>query len=336
LYAVGLILAECLVGEPIVMGKDVVQILCQQASEREIPVPDPVKRTSLWPVIQKSIEKNPDDRYSSALEMLEALQAIGYLPDERVTPGTLAEELGETVAGKGVPTPAEIRLRSGHGNKGPSKRKQKTSLSLLMKRSSRRTQIGMLAIVCLVAAGLVWAVSDGGTAEDEVPAVEANGELDEQSPPEPPPEVAAVDPEPAEEVEPDVPEEPPVAVVDPRLAVGITIAGDRIGQALPDTHEMAFEGTDGASVWLGDNMLGEIPFTAKAPNIAHEIELSFRRPGYREQSQSVSLGETSVNVELRRRGTRDTSRREVSAPIEVDDPSAPPSGLFGGSEISGQ
>lgn len=338
LYAVGLIMAECLVGEPIVMGKDVVQILCQQASDREIPVPDPVKRTPLWPVIKKSIEKDPNARFSSALEMLKALQAISYLPDERCMPGTVAEELGATVAGKNVPTPAEIRLRSGSslGSMPTTKRKQKTSISLLMKRSSRSTRLGLAAAVCLAAAGLVWVVSEGETVEDE-PGTQELVEQDESAL-EPPPEVANAETEPNTEVEPEV-EPTQAAAVDPRVATSIAIAGHSVGQALPPTHEIVFEGTEDASVWLGDNIIGELPFTLTAPNVAHEMELSFKRPGYRQEERTVSLQTPLVTVNLRRRGARDDTRREPRTTTEPDEPNdttAPPAGMFGDSIISGQ
>ncbi len=185
---------------------------------------------------------------------------------------------------------------------------------------------------------MVWVVSDGETVEDE-PGLKETTELEDQTP-EPLPEVASADTDPADELVPEPPDElPPVAPVDPQLAISIAIAGEKVEQALPETHEITFEGTADASVWFGDSIIGELPFTMMAPNVAHEIELSFQRPGYRQEDRTVSLQTTLVNVNLRRRGARDNIRREPRTTTETtqtNDTTAPPAGMFGDSIISGQ
>lgn len=82
LYAVGVILYECLCGEPPFDGSSAVKILSKVLTEDPPPLrlqePTPQEGQALEAVVMKALEKEKEDRFSSALVFREALlSAIG-------------------------------------------------------------------------------------------------------------------------------------------------------------------------------------------------------------------------------------------------------------------
>ena len=76
LYAVGLVLAECLAGAPIYPGTNALGIALAQMSDAPVPLPDAVLRSPLGAVITRATRKEVALRPRSAEEMLAALLAV--------------------------------------------------------------------------------------------------------------------------------------------------------------------------------------------------------------------------------------------------------------------
>jgi hypothetical protein len=109
LWAVGVILYECLVGQIPFAGASVVDVL---VGLMEKPAPEPPAGTvppALWQVIQKALSKRPADRFASAIEMREAIHAalaeisgpsLSVIPTPPASRTEDADGLGLEVAGR--------------------------------------------------------------------------------------------------------------------------------------------------------------------------------------------------------------------------------------------
>ena len=75
LYSLGLAMAEMLSGKLVYSGPSAVQVLMAQASEQPVPLPSAVTTSPLGPVIMQATEKRCEQRFSSAEEMLLALES---------------------------------------------------------------------------------------------------------------------------------------------------------------------------------------------------------------------------------------------------------------------
>ena len=69
LYALGLVLAECLSGVPVYGGATGVRIALAQSSGDPVPLSPVVRQSSLGAVIERATRKNRLERWSSAVEM---------------------------------------------------------------------------------------------------------------------------------------------------------------------------------------------------------------------------------------------------------------------------
>ncbi len=69
LYAVGLVMAEAISGQPVYSGSDGA-VWVAQASDTPAPLPPAVRASALGAVVEKATRKNPAERYGSAEEMI--------------------------------------------------------------------------------------------------------------------------------------------------------------------------------------------------------------------------------------------------------------------------
>ncbi len=76
LYALGLLMAECLTGETVFKGTSSMEIAVMQLNEAPPPIPEWVLRGALGPIIQRATQKDLRLRYPSAIEMLRDLRAV--------------------------------------------------------------------------------------------------------------------------------------------------------------------------------------------------------------------------------------------------------------------
>jgi hypothetical protein len=79
LYALGLVLAECLSGQRVVRATSNALIALEQSSERQVPLTPEVIRSPLGPVILRATQKALERRFQSAGEMLALLENVHTL-----------------------------------------------------------------------------------------------------------------------------------------------------------------------------------------------------------------------------------------------------------------
>ena len=84
-YSMGLILLECLSGRRAVTGKTSLDVAMKQLNE-PVPISTELRKSAFGSVILKACAKYPEDRYTSAEQMLEAIEALdleALAPPER-------------------------------------------------------------------------------------------------------------------------------------------------------------------------------------------------------------------------------------------------------------
>ena len=318
LYSVGLIMAECLTGDPVVMGRDVVQMLCKQASEAALEMPPELLGTPLWPIIARATAKDVDQRFQSALEMLEAMRALPPLPAAKCVTGTVvgSEEMARVVA----ETVRTLDTTPAQAHHATTVEQPTEGRKGLFSTPGRMAAASVIFLAPIVALGL-WMSSQGIPNEEqtEAPAGETDaGESlqDNTTVVEPEVGLAAGEPDTPPVVEP--------ANQDTSSAIAFARAMERVTQAVPEDHAISFQGLSDVTVTVAGQSIGTTPFSWNVPRLQHEVEVSFERPGYRSETKQVMLNDAVVDVALGRR------RREHGR----DEPEGgPPENLFGGSRI---
>ncbi len=86
IYSLGLVLLEAITGQTMVSGSSMVDIIMNQVSDDEIPLPNQLRGIALGTILSKATSKVLSERYQTALEMLADLNALPPQPDS-----TLAE-----------------------------------------------------------------------------------------------------------------------------------------------------------------------------------------------------------------------------------------------------
>lgn len=76
LYALGLIAVEMLTGESIYSGSGRWEVLRQQVSDEPVDIPDAVLHSSIGPILRQCLNKNQQERYRTAQELLDDLNAL--------------------------------------------------------------------------------------------------------------------------------------------------------------------------------------------------------------------------------------------------------------------
>lgn len=123
LYAMGLILAEMILGRKVVEVENVYDTILFQASNKSIKFPSEIKKHPFFPVIQRACQKSRKKRYASATEMIRDLHAIVVEgEDKRDTSPHMADlpvydDTTTRPASRGLPSLEEIdRVMAGHGS----------------------------------------------------------------------------------------------------------------------------------------------------------------------------------------------------------------------------
>ena len=101
LYACGVILYEMLVGEPPFEGKNYIEVLHKQISELPPHLPDDIPHSQeLDTMIQRLLQKDPANRYESALEVIKLLdQLIEEFTAENVRDASSRQEVAHARLG---------------------------------------------------------------------------------------------------------------------------------------------------------------------------------------------------------------------------------------------
>ena len=326
LYAVGLIMAECLSGVRVCRGETPFSILAQHTSSDPHDLMPAGRASSLAQIIEQAVAKDADDRFHSATAMREAIEAIPV------------DSLSDS------PAPAVMVDVSGPANTGPT-----VTPSASSQKPDRQMQIGaaipddetvgavvsitsepsptpsrILALILLVvlvgsAAVVAWIA---GQTPDPAPGP---GPATDTRATSPEPELADDDrrgqtgDEDASALAQDAdadetthhgsgPSQDLVSAV-----LSFTVAQERVYSALPRVRSIAFEGTEGARVYLDDQTIGSVPFSVPFPALDVQLAVRAERDGFRTRAIDFSLTQDNVTVVLRRQ--RQTAEAE---PAERD------------------
>jgi serine/threonine-protein kinase len=76
IYAFGLVMAEMLIGEPLISGKNDVEIYAMQGSDRPLRLPPQLLQSPFASVLQRALAKPLDIRYRLASQMLADVRAV--------------------------------------------------------------------------------------------------------------------------------------------------------------------------------------------------------------------------------------------------------------------
>jgi len=104
-YAIGMMMAEMLAGEPILRCTAVEACLAQLDPKR-IELPERVASSGLGAVIRRATEKDLELRYGNAAEMLAALRRIG--PGASTAPPPRAQDTAELAPSRDSLSPTEL------------------------------------------------------------------------------------------------------------------------------------------------------------------------------------------------------------------------------------
>ena len=352
IYTMGLILAECLTGRPVVGGDTILRILATHAGPDPLSLEPPAADGPLNPIIAKACAKKPDDRYPSATAMIDALESLGPLSDEAAKPRRWATTLDSGARpsahshldvslpwitplsigiAPSIETPTEPDVlesasdQAGAPVEAPPPRGALRAAAMLL---------GFGLIAGGVVAGLTLGADDAGDAGETAPVANAAEAIS-------PAAVAGTpgiaEPEPLPEPAPEPPVEPssPTDAPDPLALANdlasFAVAHERVGHAVPAQHAISVGGTAGALVFNGDELLGQVPFELNVPLVDAAVSLRAERRGYRDTTFEVSFAESEVEATLRRAGQRRTNR-----PPTNDGPAAEPEAApnpFGGAPI---
>jgi serine/threonine protein kinase len=99
LYALGLVLAEMLVGTPIIGGNAQIEVLMLHASEEPLVMPRVVLDSPWGTIVQRAVAKPLDVRYRSAMQMHADVAAVlERLEQGAPSPHAIEDELSATLA----------------------------------------------------------------------------------------------------------------------------------------------------------------------------------------------------------------------------------------------
>ena len=356
LYAVALIIAECLAGRVVVNGGSPAEVLLVHLSAGPVPMPAAAIHSPFARVLARALAKDKTQRYGNAVEMIAALEALGPLSEEKTTDKMVGRPLTP------VPTPAQQapsltplppqQPSSGVGDWGPPPKT--TPIPQLQVGEAdghvhtvhaprpqaapeSRTGLVLLVLVLLLGAviGVVVVLSGGG--DDGEPVANPGPEVGTGAAGDTPanegveeavlagaPEVTPAPTNP----QPEGPTPAEVAAGEAQAAIVldqvVVTARGAVGGALPRLRAVTFEGTRGASVSLDGVELGVIPFTAVLPALDHEIDVHAARSRYLDATPRVSLAADRVVIDLERAArTPRPPAAEVEAPAADQEPAAP-------------
>lgn len=285
LYAMGLVLAEMLIGHPVYRGKHNLILASEQLSSEKVPLPDEVLTGPLGAIIARACEKDQDRRFETATAMLEELREM------RQTLLPFSE-----AAKTEVDLPQLIAVR----NDGPDQGADTTSLTenfhtfemqtsnsgtvsvdidelVAGKRASKMNRVLFPLLIAHVVAVLIAGIamyfyvqnSRSNAAKAEAQRAAASS----------PAEAAPVD-----------------------MSKVIRTAGVRVHNALGLTSVNNITLTtdvEDATLWLNDKQIGELPVHNVVTDNARPLVLGVRAEGYEPvELQITQTGRVSLRVGL--------------------------------------
>jgi serine/threonine-protein kinase len=329
IYALGVLLYEMLTGKPPFVGETYGQILIQHLTQ--VPTPLSMVHGLIPPhveaVVLKALEKNPDARYQTMEELVQALaDPVGYVELH----GGLSGFMGRDAMGRPLTTSISVFTPSGQVIQVPTSMISTPMLPLERPRRGRRIAITAITalLLALGGAGLWWKY------QQDIADAAASNVPTHHVPP-----VVIPTGEPVVGSEPGAGTEPGEAA-DP----GQPAAGEATAQADPASDPAPAEPAavesvavrvlsqpEGAAVFFDDESKprGKTPLTLSVPRGTAEVSVTLRLDGYRDVVRSfVPDNNKEYDLQLRRErraGVRDSvARTPIRKPRdEPKDPKRP-------------
>ena len=319
IYTVGLILGECLSGNPVVAGDTLLRVMTVHASPKSLSFPASVTQSELWPIIEKATQKDPGQRFISAANMADQLDSLPALSG-RVNTDRL---FGRTLTSP--PTPAPKGLQATIAEPRPTLSDSPTAIRVSQELSppsesdNRRNRLVLLVLAILMAAGAaaLALMMSGGDGESELVEAPGDGEL-------PAPDQAEPEPEEDRQAAIDAAAEQAAQAEAERQALGtaVAIAIERSHGAFPAQREITFAGMDDVQVVLGELQLGTSPFALYVPEMDYSLGVVLNREGHEPREVTFSFLDREVDVALQPLQAR-TRRRETPPADTPEEPAEP-------------
>ena len=338
LYALGLTMLEMLTGCRAVQGGSLAEIMAMQISRDPIHIPDDIKRTVIGSVIERSIAKSLDERYTSALEMLQELRGAAR---QAMIPSP-----APSTPGMGIPQALAEAITADREATLPTRMSTRIVLKRFRRRFARYLAVAGAAVVAV--AVLLFVVL-GHDENDQVEitgngAATAVGDDDEAAnAPREQPEAGTADGSGIAEVEIvavplevetiQIPEEGEVGddtdQAEGNAAVGDTEIPEEAGEMVAEptiyrTRVIIESDPTGATVRLAGETLGTTPFDRMLESSESVLRLSLQASGYHFTTIDVDMtqGEMELDVNLEPREVDETEHdvaREQPDDEELDE-----------------
>jgi serine/threonine protein kinase len=304
LYALGLVMAECLTGERVVQADSLMAVLYAHAGPEPHELAPAVRASALFPIIERATAKDRDLRFRDAVAMRQALwavQAPAYRPGASEGPSPRCTPTPpRVVLGPDTPSPTGVTVRAE-----------------LARASVSRGLVGLVLALLLAGTGVIWGLAREGS--PTLPNPEPSRSVDQEAP----------SPETLTET---VGQARTSALGAVARAEAWTRASGLVRRAVPTVRGVEIGGDEGVTVSLGGSTLCETPCVLAAPVVPGTVTLEVSRAGYRDDRIELELAEGhGVEVSLRRE-RRSSERRSGEARPEPPEPAveAPVDDPFGG------
>jgi serine/threonine-protein kinase len=283
-YAMGIILYEMLCGTPPFVAEGWGEVVLAHLTK---PPPSARARNpsipeSLEVVIMKALAKNPDERFSTAVEMRTALRAMTSITTFPPRP------TASTMPGVGAPVRQPTTIRTATGEMASINETLPGGPEALRAKSRRGLVIGGAGAAAVIAVVAVVAATRGNKSADAVV---------ENAPPPPVPAVAAAAPAPAPEPKP-APSDKPAAPA-PASQVLVRLSSEPAGALVTDARRGV--------------VIGATPFEQRLERKTDKLGVRLSKEGFANLDLEIPLdADFEKAVRLERQKTHATSSHSAS------------------------
>lgn len=304
IYAMGLVLAEMLMGHPVYRGKHNLILASEQLSSERVPLPDDVLTSPLGSIIAKACEKQQAKRFENVSLMLEELremkQTLNPFSEAAKTEIDLTSLLAvrnERPDQDADTTALTANLHTFESRSHSASGTVNIDIDQLVA-AQRATKLNRVLLPILIVAiitmfgAIAWIVttmnSGGKTAAD--PGTAAGATSTATAP-------------------------PPPAVVDMAAVVRRTMqhVHNAVGQASVNSITVT-AGVDGAQLWQDDTMIATLPIRNVVTGNQRPLEFTVRADGYEPVTlQIMQTGRVSLQVGLDKEQPAEAAQRSAPA-----------------------
>ena len=301
LYAMGLVLAEMLMGHPVYRGKHNLILASEQLSAERVPLPDDVLTSPLGAIIARACEKQQHKRFPDAATMLEELremrQTLNPFSDAAKTEIDLLalmavreEDASHHEADTTALTANLHTFESSRNHTGSGTVNVDIDQLVAAQRASRLNRV-LLPVLIVAIVVMLGALAWVATTLTRGPATTAQND-----PNTPGTDVAATPVD--------------MAAVVRRASL---LAQNSIGQASINNLTVT-TGVEGASLWKDDDKVADLPVRNVVTGDERPLEFTVRADGYEPVTlQIMQTGRVSLQVSLEPEDTSTPAAAQNSA-----------------------